>query len=194
MEREYYNPEDLFPEFYTNEPQLIQEIIPQQEYIEPAPQQEYIDPVVNEVPIAQEPVPYIPDKHYDDQNYDDWYEQEPRVNVKKRKAIRKGFKIALGTFVGLLSIRTVMADVFLGQRTQTQTHIWREATYNGSISRDGSGYIQTITKIKPKGNEVVTINRDENNFISSTESVYDGTTVTTTFTRTGGRISSWSVS
>lgn len=192
MEQEYYNPEDLYPEFYTNEPQPIQETILEQPVYEP--ETEYVAPVVEEPFVEQAPVPYHPEKHYEDPNYNEWYEREPNVNVKKRQAIKKGFKVVLGTVIGLLSIRTVMADVFLGQRTQTPTHIWRSAAYNGSIARDGSGYIQTITKVKPKGNEVVTINRDGDNLIASTESVYDGTTVTTTYSRTGGRISSWTVS
>lgn len=56
---------------------------------------------------------------------------------------------------------------------------------SGSLTRDGNGYIQTITK----GTTTLTITRDGNNLISS---VTNGTWVLT-INRSGGYITSWSV-
>jgi len=59
-------------------------------------------------------------------------------------------------------------------------------TRSGTITRDGNGYISSITKT---GGRTITFTRDGDNYISS----FTDSTNTWTITRTGGLISSWSV-
>jgi hypothetical protein len=62
----------------------------------------------------------------------------------------------------------------------------------GSITRIND-LISSIALIKSQGTDNITVNRDSDDLISSIVSVYSGITKTTTFTRTGGRITSFSI-
>lgn len=118
-----------------------------------------------------------------------------QINIEKRNKLKKWGLVTVGTVFGLVAAKDVLADIYVGQTTKQETHIWRNAKYNGSLTRDGSNRVATVTNVRPMGNEVITITRDGSGYITSYVSVYDSTTVTVNITRDGSnRIQSWSVS
>lgn len=103
-------------------------------------------------------------------------------------------KVVGVTAAGVLASKSILGDLYLGQNQQQPVHIWQEAKYDGSITRDVNDDIETITLAKPKGNQVTTINRVGGN-LSSFTTVYDGETTTVTLSRDGNdNISGWTVS
>jgi hypothetical protein len=62
----------------------------------------------------------------------------------------------------------------------------------GTITRT-SELVSSIALTRPEGTDTVTVNRDGDNLVTDTVSVYDGVTKTTTFTRTSGVITSFNI-
>lgn len=117
-----------------------------------------------------------------------------QINHEKRKKILIIGKTIAGITAGLIASKVAFADIFLGQQQKQPVHIWQEALYNGSVTRDTNDDIQTVTLVKPKGNQVTTVTRTGGD-ITSYAKVYDGVTQTVTISRDGdGDITGWTIS
>jgi hypothetical protein len=116
------------------------------------------------------------------------------INVEKRKKLAKAGKIIGAVFAGILASKFILGDIYLGQEQKQTIHLWQEAIYNTALTRDGNSDIATVTRTKPKGDEVITVSRTGED-ITSYQIVYDGVTKTVTINRDGSEnIIGWTVS